>query len=199
MFYWGLNKRYGQLSTHNIFLSDDYRASFDTIFKDKALPDKPSFYVHAPARVDPEASPAGGDSIFVLVPVGHLDKTANQDWAAMTGQARSAVLSGLAKEGILDLEEHLKFEICYTPRDWAGRFNLAKGAAFGLSHNFTQVGYMRPHNRHPRYRNLYFTGSSTHPGAGLPMALLSGRLSAARILRETRSRQPDLYPTLAPA
>ena len=117
----------------------------------------------------------------------------------MTSRARAAVLSGLGREGISDLEEHLKFEICYTPRDWAGRFNLAKGAAFGLSHNFMQVGYMRPHNRHHRYRNLYFTGSSTHPGAGLPMALLSGRLSAERILKETRARQPSLYPSLVPA
>jgi len=199
MFYWGVDKVFPQLSTHNVFLSGDYRASFDAIFKDRALPDEPSFYVHAPARVDPEAAPTGDDSLFVLVPVGHLDAAANQDWEAMTAQARSAVLSGLAREGISDLEEHLKFEICYTPRDWAGRFNLAKGAAFGLSHNFTQVGYMRPHNRHPHYRNLYFTGSSTHPGAGLPMALLSGRLSAARILQETRSRQPNLYPTLSPA
>jgi phytoene desaturase len=199
MFYWGVDKVFPQLNTHNVFLLGDYRASFEAIFKEKALPDEPSFYVHAPARVDPEAAPAGSDSLFVLVPVGHLDAAASQDWEAMTAKARSAVLAGLAREGISDLDQHLKFEICYTPRDWAGRFNLAKGAAFGLSHNFTQVGYMRPHNRHPRYDNLYFTGSSTHPGAGLPMALLSGRLSSARILQETYSRRPSLYPSLSAA
>ncbi|HSG18560.1 MAG TPA: phytoene desaturase family protein [Anaerolineae bacterium] len=206
MFYWGVDKVYRQLNTHNVFLSSDYRASFKSIFDQKTLPDEPSFYVHAPTRVDAAAAPAGHDSLFVLVPVGHLldpmgqlDEQSPQDWNEMTSRARAAVLSGLGREGISDLEEHLKFEICYTPRDWAGRFNLAKGAAFGLSHNFMQVGYMRPHNRHHRYRNLYFTGSSTHPGAGLPMALLSGRLSAERILKETRARQPSLYPSLVPA
>jgi phytoene desaturase len=46
------------------------------------------------------------------------------------------------------------------------------------------VGYLRPHNRHRRYRNLYFVGSSTHPGAGLPIVLISARLVSERILRE---------------
>jgi phytoene dehydrogenase-like protein len=62
--------------------------------------------------------------------------------------------------------------------------NLANGSAFGLSHNFLQVGYLRPHNRHPRYGNLYFTGASTHPGTGLPMVLISAKLVTERILKE---------------
>ena len=47
-----------------------------------------------------------------------------------------------------------------------------------------QLGYFRPHNRHPHYRNLYFAGSSTHPGTGVPTALVSGRLAARRMLDE---------------
>jgi phytoene dehydrogenase-like protein len=84
----------------------------------------------------------------------------------------------LSKEmGITDLPQHTKFEIVYQPETWQRRFNLAKGAAFGLSNNFWQVGYLRPHNRHARYKNLYFTGASTHPGTGLPIVLLSARLT----------------------
>jgi phytoene dehydrogenase-like protein len=62
--------------------------------------------------------------------------------------------------------------------------NLAKGSAFGLSHNFLQVGYLRPQNRHPGYSNLYFAGASTHPGSGLPIVLLSAQLTSERILQE---------------
>lgn len=184
MFYWGVDKVYEQLGTHNIFLSTDYRASFDRIFKDLSLPQEPSVYVHAPTRTDPTAAPAGHDTLFVLVPVGHLDEDGRQDWEALRGQARTAVLHWLSEAGIKDLDEHLKFEVSYTPRDWASRYNLAKGAAFSLSHNFWQVGYLRPQNRHRRYRNLYFAGGSTHPGTGLPMVLLSARLTTARILKE---------------
>lgn len=184
MFYWGVDRVYPQLGHHNVFLSGDYRASFDRIFKDRTLPDEPSFYVHAPARTDPAAAPAGQDTLMVLVPVGHLDDAANQDWRALQARARRAVLERLAKLGVADLEEHLKFEVSYTPQDWQTRYNLAKGAAFSLSHNFMQVGYLRPQNRHARYRNLYFCGGSTHPGTGLPLVLISARLTTERILQE---------------
>jgi phytoene dehydrogenase-like protein len=49
-----------------------------------------------------------------------------------------------------------------------------------------QVGYMRPHNRHNQYKNLYFAGASTHPGTGLPIVLLSAKLTTERILKEQR-------------
>ncbi|MBI5031235.1 MAG: phytoene desaturase [Chloroflexi bacterium] len=191
MFYWGVDKVYSQLGTHNIFLAGDYRASFDRIFKDHTLPDEPSFYVHAPARIDSTAAPAGQDTLMVLVPVGHLDDAANQDWSALQARARKTVLQKLEKLGASDLEQHIKFEVSYTPEDWQTQYNLAKGAAFGLSHNFMQVGYLRPQNRHPRYRNLYFAGSSTHPGTGLPLVLLSARLTTERILKEVAVPQPS--------
>jgi len=192
MFYWGVDRVYPQLGTHNVFLSGDYRQSFERIFADHSLPERPSFYVHAPARVDPLAAPPGQDTLFVLVPAGHLDDLAPQEWKGLRQQARAAVLSSLADIGVTDLQEHLKFEYNYTPPDWLRVYNLAKGAAFGLSHDFWQVGYLRPHNRHRRYRNLFFVGSSTHPGGGLPMALISARLTTERILEERASGQRPL-------
>ena len=193
MFYWGVDRVYPQLGTHNVFLANAYRASFDRIFKEHLLPDEPSFYVHAPARTDPGAAPVGQDTLMVLVPVGHLDESLHQDWEALQARARAAVLHRLAASAEMgDLEQHLKCEVSFTPRDWASRYNLAKGAAFGLSHSFLQVGYLRPHNRHRRYGNLYFVGSSTHPGTGMPMALLSARLTTERILKERGVPSPAL-------
>jgi phytoene desaturase len=185
MFYWGVDKQYPQIAHHNVFLGGDYKASFDRIFKDHTLPDEPSFYIHAPARTDDSAAPKGQDTLYVLVPVGHLDGNRDQDWDAMVARARRTVLDRLAKEmDIHDLENHIKVEIVHTPKIWKEKFNLAKGAAFGLSHNFWQVGFLRPHNRHAKYGNLYFAGASTHPGTGLPIVLLSARLTTERILKE---------------
>jgi phytoene desaturase len=185
MFYWGVDKEYPEIAHHNVFLGGDYKASFDQIFKDHTLPEVPSFYVHAPARTDKTAAPEGQDTLYVLVPVGHLDARSEQDWEALINRARETVLTRLAKElGANDLREHTKFETVYHPSIWKKRFNLEKGAAFGLSHNFWQVGYLRPQNRHKRYKNLYFTGASTHPGTGLPIVLLSARLTTERILKE---------------
>jgi phytoene desaturase len=185
MFYWGVDKEYRQIAHHNVFLGGDYKASFDQIFNDHTLPTVPSFYVHAPARTDPAASPSGGDTLYVLVPVGHLDARTEQDWQALVERARETVFTRLAREmGADDLREHIKFEVVYQPKTWQERFNLEKGAAFGLSHNFWQVGFLRPQNRHKQYKNLYFAGASTHPGTGLPIVLLSARLTTERILKE---------------
>jgi phytoene desaturase len=186
MFYWGVDKVYPQIAHHNVFLGGDYKASFDEIFNGHTLPEVPSFYVHAPARTDKAAAPEGQDTLYVLVPVGHLDPRSAQDWQALVNRARQTVFARLARElGAQDLREHIKFEIVYQPETWKERFNLEKGAAFGLSHNFWQVGYLRPQNRHKQYKNLYFAGASTHPGTGLPIVLLSARLTTERILKET--------------
>ncbi len=193
MFYWGVDKQYPQVAHHNVFLGGDYKASFDQIFQEHRLPDEPSFYIHAPARTDAAAAPEGQDTFYVLVPVGHLEARTQQDWDAMVNKARETVFTRIAKEmGITDLREHIKFEITYTPKTWQERFNLVKGAAFGLSHNFWQVGFLRPQNRHAKYKNLYFAGASTHPGTGLPIVLLSARLTTERILKEFKgSRVAD--------
>jgi phytoene desaturase (3,4-didehydrolycopene-forming) len=74
-FYWSLGRKVPELSTHNIFLAEEYQESFDSIFDKHTLPDEPSFYVNVPSRVDPTAAPEGCDSVIVLVPVGHLARS----------------------------------------------------------------------------------------------------------------------------
>jgi phytoene desaturase len=191
-FCWGVDKPYPQLGSHNLFIASDFRQSLNHIFQDLTLPDEPSFYVHAPTRVDPSLAPKGQDTLTVVVPVGHIDDVAPQDWDTIQKQARQRVLQRLAEIGAGDLAEHIKFEVCFTPRDWQNRYNLTKGASHGLSHTFLQVGYLRPKNRHARYRNLYFVGTSTHPGTGLPSVLISARLTTERILQDAGVPQPVL-------
>jgi phytoene desaturase len=186
MFYWGVRgARHSSLLHHNAFLADHrYRESFDEIFRDLTLPEEPSFYVCAATRSDPSFAPADSDGLMALVPVGHLNEQRPQDWALLRDRAREAVFCGLAKIGVNDLPSRILWEKTLGPDDYRRVFNITKGAAFGLSHNFAQVGYLRPHNRHRRFHNLYFVGASTHPGAGLPIVLLSARLVVERILKE---------------
>jgi len=183
-FFWGVDKTYPALGPHTLFLADDYRENFDSIIRRLTLPDNPSLYIHAPARLDPTMAPPGEDTLTAIVPVGHLSERDEQDWLMIRDQARQAVFKRLATLGITDLETHLKFEINYTPLSWRSRYNLMRGSTHGLCHNLTQLGYFRPHNRHPRYHNLYFVGASTHPGTGVPTALISGRLAANRVIEE---------------
>jgi phytoene desaturase len=184
-FHWAMDKTFPQLDHHNVFISDSLKGGLDRIFIDKTIDDAPTFYIHAPSRTDPDAAPAGKDTLSVAIGAGHLDPSRNQDWEMLKKKAREAVIRRLQRSGLEDFEKHIMFEICYTPESWEKYCHVSRGSVFGsLSHNILQMGYFRPHNRHDRYHNLYFTGSSTHPGNGIPNVLLSARLVSERILKE---------------
>jgi phytoene desaturase len=182
-FHWGLDKVYPQLGHHSVFLSDGFRKGLDSIFKDKSVSTNPSFYIHAPVRTDPSAAPADHDTLSFIVGAGHVDLKKKQDWDNLKENTRKAIICRLKKAGIEDIEEHIKFEICFTPESWESVCNISRGSVFGsLAHNILQMGYFRPHNQHGRYKNLYFVGGSTHQGNGIPNVLLSAKLTSERIL-----------------
>jgi phytoene desaturase len=184
--HWALDKVYPQLSHHSVFLSGDYETNLGKIFGEQSLSGNPSFYVHAPVRSDPTAAPAGHDTLSVIIPCGHLNSSNDGDWNDLKNTARASVISRLKMLGLTDIEEHIKFEFSYLPQTWKSLFNLSRGATFGsLGHHIFQMGYFRPHNRHKVYKNLYFAGGSTHPGNGIPLVLLSARLTSERILKES--------------
>jgi phytoene desaturase len=185
VFHWGIDKAFNKLGHHSIFLSAEYKFNLNKIFKDKMLAPDPSFYVHAPTRSDVSAAPQGMDTLSVIVPVGHISKKHHQPWDELKADARKSVLKRLEEFGMENIESHIKFEVCYTPVTWENSYRVEKGGVFGsLAHSIFQMGYFRPSNRHRMYNNLYFVGGSTHPGNGVPLVLLSAKLTSERILRE---------------
>ena len=187
VFHWGVDKVYPQLDHHSVFLNDPYQAGLNAIFKEKSLSENPSFYVHAPVRSDKTAAPENEDSLSVIVPVAHLDEKADQDWKVLKEKARRGVIRRLKEAGLTDIEEHIKFEICYLPKTWENSCNVTNGSVFGsLGHTIFQMGYFRPHNQHKKYNNLYFAGGSTHPGNGVPLVLLGAKLTTDRILKDAK-------------
>jgi phytoene desaturase len=173
-FHWGLNKIYPQLGHHNVFLSDHFEEGLDRIFRDKTVSDTPSFYVHAPCR---------HDTLSFIVAAGHTDKNKKQDFEEMKNRVRKHLIKRLQQAGLEDIEDHIVCEVCYTPESWQNACNITRGSVFGsVAHNILQMGWFRPHNRHSRYRNLYFVGGSTHPGNGIPNVLISAKLTSERIL-----------------
>jgi phytoene desaturase len=189
VFHWGVDKIYPQLDHHSVFLNDPYKEGLEKIFKEKSLSDNPSFYIHAPVRTDKSAAPENHDTLSVIVPAAHLDEKYDQDWKKLKQTAREGVIRRLEEAGLCDIEAHIKFEICYLPKTWESSCNVTRGSVFGsLSHSIFQMGYFRPHNQHKKYRNLYFVGGSTHPGNGVPLVLLSAKLTTERILKDTKSK-----------
>ena len=199
-FYWAMGRQVPELSTHNIFLADDYRESFDDIFKKQLIPEQPSFYVNVPSRIDPTAAPEGQDAIVVLVPVGHLlDEVegsglkvdSKQDWDFMIRKARETVFATIeSRTGARDLQGSLLKEIVNTPQSWKDVFNLDKGAILGLSHSFFNVLSFRPKTKHSSIDRLHFVGASTHPGTGVPICLAGSKVVAEQVLGEFGMAKP---------
>ncbi|KAH6646894.1 hypothetical protein BKA67DRAFT_639024 [Truncatella angustata] len=195
-FYWSLNKKIPQLNTHNIFLADEYRESFDSIFARQELPTEPSFYLNVPSRMDSDAAPDGCDAVIALVPTGHLYQSRgflkedagiprDHDWKQLVERARRSVLSTVsARTGCEDIGACITNEIVNDPFTWESKFNLDKGSILGLSHSFFNVLKFRPSTRAQGYKNAYFVGASTHPGTGVPIVLAGAKITTEQILAD---------------
>jgi phytoene desaturase len=188
VFHWAVDRVYPQLQQHNVFVSEKHKESCEAIFRKNSFADSPSIYVHSPVRSDLTAAPENQDSVTAIVHTGNFDEHHDYDWDAIREQARNTILQRFRAEGMVDFEQHIKFEICFTPDMWKSVFNLTKGGTFGsLAHHLTQMGFLRPGNHHHRYGNLYFAGGSTQPGSGMPLSLLSAKLVTERIERTNRN------------
>lgn len=183
-FLWGLKKKYSQLSTHNLFLAKSYQKSYRQVVSGHGIPDEPHFYVHAPSRTDRKMAPKNQDTLTAIMPIGHLNPKKEEKWDEIVGQARKFILTRLANLGLADVAENIKFEICFNPKNWQSQYNLTHGTTLGLHHNISQMGYLRPKRKSPLFKNLYFTGSNTHPGSGVPTVMLSSLFTHRQILKD---------------
>lgn len=180
-FYWGIRGPVKNLGHHTIFLPDDYAGAFDDLFKHKRIPSALPFYVAAPSATDPDLAPPGDTAVFVLAPTPLLSELGDLDWPSTTRAIKQQVLTRLWQHNINLVPERIAVEEVFTPEDWRTRFGLYDGSAFGAAHTLFQVGPFRTRNYSSEVEGLFYTGASTTPGTGMPMVLLSGKLTAERI------------------
>jgi phytoene desaturase len=195
--YFGTRRRYTDtnLSHHNIILSERYRGLLNDIFNHKVLSDDFSLYLHMPSITDPTLAPKGGETFYVLSPVPHLG--ADIDWKSAARPYRNAIMRFLEENYLPDLQDNLVTEYIVDPLYFQDALNSHLGAGFSIQPVLTQSAWFRPHNRSEDLENLYFVGSGTHPGAGLPGVLSSAKIADSLIAGAERVSQ--LVPGLATA
>lgn len=185
--YLGMNKKYDQVdNVHNFIFSQDLDRNLEEIFDGKLL-DKASFYVYIASKMDETLAPEGKDGLYILIPVSDLS-TAQYEWNEETiGHYRSQILNKLKTiEGFETIEEDIISESYTTPNDFESRFNAYNGATFGLRPTLTQSNHFRPQAKAKKVDNLYFTGSSTHPGAGVPIVLTSAKIATEELMLDDK-------------
>jgi len=160
---------------HNIHFGQQWHDAFRSILEDgRRMPD-PSILVTVPSLDEPTMAPEGCSTLYVLEPAPNLD--GHVDWTVERSRARDELAEKVAALGYGDAVEA---ELLVDPLEWE-RQGMERGTPFALSHRFFQTGPFRPKNVDKRAPGLVFAGSSTVPGVGVPMVLLSGRLAAERV------------------
>jgi phytoene desaturase len=177
----GVARRYEQLAHHNIFFSSDYAAEFRAIFDYMRPADDPTIYVCASSRTDASQSPAGHENLFVLVNAPAT--STHTDWAKESRGYRNLIVSKLEACGLENLSAAIDYEKIITPEDFEQTYRAHRGSIYGISSNKLMSAFLRPPNKARDIEGLYFAGGSTHPGGGIPLVLLSGKMAAALTMK----------------
>ncbi|CAN5126422.1 phytoene desaturase [soil metagenome] len=177
--YFGTNRKYENMAHHEIIMGKRYKGLLDEIFVDKTLAKDFSLYLHRPTATDESLAPEGCDSWYVLSPVPHLE--ADIDWTTAAKPYRDSIIKYLEENYMPELSKHIVSEHHIDPLHFQNTLNSYLGNAFGVEPTLMQSAYLRPHNRSEDIPNLYFVGAGTHPGAGLPGVMSSGKIVAKMI------------------
>ena len=162
---------------HNIHFGTEWGSAFDALLKHGRLMPDPSRLVTVPSLDDPTMAPPGCSALYVLEPVPNLAGTI--DWTTEAPVMRQRLHEFLAGHGY---PSDIITDALVTPLDWQ-RQGMAGGTPFALAHTFAQTGPFRPSNVERRLPGMFFAGSGTVPGVGVPMVLISGKLAAQRVSR----------------
>ena len=176
--YLGIKGKIPDIYHHNYFLGPNFRDYANNLFKNKVSLEKPYYYVNVLSRHNPESAPEGCESLFILVPVPDLRY--RPDWSDRD-EIVDSILQDLSERIGFDLPGNLMSKTVLSPVEWQNMFNLYRGSGLGLGHNMGQMGYLRPSNRDEVFNNLFYTGASTTPGTGLPMVVISSKLTVEQM------------------
>ncbi|CAN5161498.1 phytoene desaturase [soil metagenome] len=174
--YFGTDRKYENIAHHEILMGPRYRGLVEDIFRRKHLAEDFSLYLHRPTATDPSLAPEGCDSWYVLSPVPHLGGTT--DWRQAARPYRDAIIKYLEERYLPRLSRHIVTEHYIDPLHFRDTLNSHVGSAVSVEPIRTQSAWFRPHNQSEDIENLYFAGAGTHPGAGLPGVISSGKIVA---------------------
>jgi phytoene desaturase len=176
----GLKASWPNAAHHTMHFGHAWSEVFEDLEAGRLMRD-PSFLVSLPSNSDPGLAPAGSSAAYLLFPAPNLDHNQHDqplDWARLRGPYREHMLKTVENAGYRGFGEDIDAEVLITPADWADR-GLGAGTPFAAAHTFGQTGPFR--SRNTLGDNVVFAGSSTTPGVGVPMVLISGRLAAERL------------------
>lgn len=183
---WCLNARTGgfPLSHHTVFFADDYPSEFENVFKRRRVPASPTVYICAQDRHASESAEPERDRERLLVLInapadGDVTELAPAHERKALWQRARAVFGACG----LEIEDPDGRGVLTAPEDFNRLFPGTGGALYGRANHGAFESFARP-SAVTKIAGLYLAGGSVHPGAGVPMATMSGRIAAARLMAD---------------
>lgn len=176
--YIGVDTKLPNVHHHNYFIGNNFSDYAEDVYKNPDRLQKPYYYVNVLSRHNNDCAPEGCESLFFVCPVPDLRYKPN--WNDKN-EIVDSILEDFSKRIGEDITSKIISKTIYTPEDWQSQFNLHRGSGLGLSHSLWQIGGLRPKNYDEKFENTFYTGASTIPGAGLPMAVISSKLVTERV------------------
>jgi 1-hydroxycarotenoid 3,4-desaturase len=168
------------LAHHNVFFAEDYAEEFDAIFRRRSITEAPTVYICAQDRGAAAEEPAPGEAERLLV---LINAPPDGDVARFDAARHEAQAFGLLVSCGLHVARDAARMVATTPEGFHALFPGTGGALYGRANHGMMGSFGRP-GAVSKLPGLYLAGGSVHPGAGIPMAAMSGRLAAARLLED---------------
>ncbi len=175
IFYWGIDIQFKELDLHNVLFSNNYFEEFRYIFDLKSIYQDPTIYINITSKYNPSDAPTGGENWFVMI---NVPNNSGQDWELLKKQARANIILKLQRILKVDLTPHIKVEEVLDPILIEEKTSSYRGALYGNASNNPLSAFFRHPNFSGKIKNLYFCGGSVHPGGGIPLAVMSGKIVA---------------------
>lgn len=180
VFYLGVNLKSQKLDTHNILFSADYKREFEELFNKKTYPNDPTIYIYISSKFSAADAPPGKENWFVMINAPN-SKMTNAKARMSKERIKDIILAKIKALTGYDIEDKIDSESVMTPEDIEDQTGSYKGSIYGISSNSRNAAFLRQPNISKQYKGLYFTGGSAHPGGGIPLVILSGKIAADKI------------------
>lgn len=185
VFYWGIKKKFSQLELHNVFFSEDYKNEFSTMFEKKDIYNDPTIYVYISSKINKKDAKMNSENWYVSVFIPpDIAKNCNQ----YIQETKNHVLNKLSRILKTDIESLIEFERIDDPINIEKYTSSYKGALYGPNSNKKFSAFLRHPNYCKKIKGLYFCGGTVHPGGGIPLCLLSAKITAEMIEKHSSKK-----------
>ncbi|MBS3771725.1 MAG: 1-hydroxycarotenoid 3,4-desaturase CrtD [Bacteroidales bacterium] len=178
IFFWGVMNRFSNLKMHNILFSGDYRAEFHHLFNRKLIYKDPTVYIFISSKAISEDAPVGSENWYVMI---NAPENTGQNWTKLIKNARRNIVLKINRMLGINIERFIATERVMYPGTIEENTSAWHGSLYGNSSNGKYAAFYRHPNFSKKYKNLFFTGGSVHPGGGIPLCLASAKIVEDKI------------------